>query len=163
LGAALVSVICAWMIVRFRRHANSRVGITYGPLSTRDEQRQNNLRIIYHSDDTHCVNLLRMRRAPFFQLCDLFRNRGLLRDSIHCNIEEQIAMFLYVVGHNQRFRCIEFPFHRSIETISRYFQEFAVGELRAKMILPPSSNVPARIQNSRSWNPYFKIPPAILS
>ena len=89
-GAALVSVICAWMIVRFRRHANSRVGITYGPLSTRDEQRQNNLRIIYHSDDTHCVNLLRMRRAPFFQLCDLFRNRGLLRDSIHCNIEEQI-------------------------------------------------------------------------
>ena len=52
LGAALVSVICAWMIVRFRRHANSRVGITYGPLSTRDEQRQNNLRIIYHSDDT---------------------------------------------------------------------------------------------------------------
>ena len=72
-------------------------------------------------------------------------------------------MFLYVVGHNQRFRCIEFPFRRSIETISRYFQEFAVGELRAKMILPPSSNVPARIQNSRSWNPYFKIPPAILS
>jgi hypothetical protein len=159
-GATLVSVICAWMIARFRRLSNSRVGITYGPLSARDEQRQNNLRIIYHSDDTHCVNLLRMRRAPFFQLCDLF----LLRDSIHCNTEEQVVMFLHVVSHNQRFRCIEFPFRRSIETISRYFQEvlFAVGELRAEMILPPLANVPARIQNSRHWNPYFKVPPAIL-
>ena len=51
-GAALVSVIYAWMMVRYRRLANFRAGITYGPLSTRDEQRQNNLRIIYHSDDT---------------------------------------------------------------------------------------------------------------
>ena len=164
-GAALVSVIYAWMMVRFRRLANFRAGITYGPLSARDEQRHNNLKILYHSDDVHSVYLLRMRRAPFFQLCDLFRNRSLLRDSIHYNTEEQVAMFLHVVSHNQRFRCIEFPFGRSIETISRYFQEVlsAVGELRAEMILPPSSNVPARIQNSRRWNPYFKIPPAILS
>ena len=96
--------------------------ITYGPMVERDIQRMNNLRFIYESDDAHCVNLLRMRRAPFFQLCDLFRARCLLRDSIHSSIEEQVAMFLHVVGHNQRFRVIDLTFRRSVETISRYCQ-----------------------------------------
>ena len=50
-GEALVCVICAWMTVRFRRLANSRPAITYGPLSAREEERQNNLRFIYHSKD----------------------------------------------------------------------------------------------------------------
>jgi len=106
-GSALVVVLCVWAMVRFRRLYNSRPAITYGPLSARDEQRQRNLSFIYNSTDTHCVELLRMRRAPFFQLCDLFRSRGLLKDTIHCNIEEQVSMFLHVVGHNQRFTCIK--------------------------------------------------------
>lgn len=150
-GATLVVVVSAWFSVRFRRISRSRPSISYGPLSARDQERAANLRFIYHSNDTNCLELLRMKRAPFFQLCDLFRNRGLLTDSIHCIIEEQVAMFLMVVGHNERFRVIKMSFRRSIETISRYFQEvlFAVGELRAEMILPPSTAVPAKIQHSR--------------
>jgi hypothetical protein len=48
---------------------------------------------------------------------------------------------------------------RSIETISMYFQEvlYAVGELCAEMILSPSSVVPPKVQNSRRWNPFFKV------
>ncbi|WVZ51535.1 hypothetical protein U9M48_002672 [Paspalum notatum var. saurae] len=124
----------------------------------RDMERIAKLRFIYESDDTHCVNLLRMKRAPFFQLCDLFRARLLLRDSIHNTIEEQAAMFLHAVGHNQSFRVIGLTFRRSIETISRYFQKvlYAVGELRNEMIVPPATSVHPRIQNSRRWYPYFK-------
>jgi hypothetical protein len=127
-------------------------GITYGPMSAREQERANNLRFIYHSDDRRCVELLRMQRAPFFQLCNLFRNRGLLGDSINSNIEEQVAMFLLVVGHNQRFRVMKPIF-------SRYFQEvlYVVGELRNEMIVPPSFAVHQKIQNSRKWNPLFKV------
>lgn len=99
-GTALVTVISAWMWLRFRRMMRFRRGITYGPMSARDQERAANLSFIYNSQDVHCVELLRMRRAPFFQLCDLFRNRSLLRDSINISIEEQVAMFLMVVGHN---------------------------------------------------------------
>ncbi|KAL6595657.1 hypothetical protein ACP70R_047997 [Stipagrostis hirtigluma subsp. patula] len=157
-GSALVVVVCAWLFVRFRRRIGARRSITYGPMLHRDRERAANLRFIYESDDSHCVELLRMKRAPFFQLCDLFRSRGLLKDSIHTNIEEQVAMFLHVVGHNQRFRVIKMTFRRSIETISRYFQEvlFAVGELRDEMIQPPSSAVPPKILGSRRWYPFFK-------
>ena len=120
-GAALVVVITAWMFVRFRHMSASRRGITYGPMAARDQERANNLRFIYHSDGRCRVELLRIRRAPFFQLCDLFHNRGVLRDSINSNIEEQVAMFLLVVGHNQRFRILKPIFRCSLETIIRYF------------------------------------------
>ena len=92
------------------------------PMSVRDEQCQNNLAYIFNSTDTQRVELLRMRRARFYQLCDLFRSRELLKDTIHCNIEEQVAMFLHVVGYNQRFSCIIVSFRRSTEIISRHFQ-----------------------------------------
>ncbi|KAL6893815.1 hypothetical protein ACP4OV_007913 [Aristida adscensionis] len=120
--------------------------------------RQQNLMFIYNSDGTKCVDLLRMKRAPFFQLCDLFRQRVLLKDIIHSSIEEQVAMFLHVVGHNQRFRCINLTFRRSVETITRYFHQvlYAIGELRDEMIQPPSTAVPTKILHSRRWNPYFK-------
>jgi hypothetical protein len=64
--------------------------------------------------------------------------------AIHCTIEEQVAMFLHVVGvvgYNQRFTCIKLSFRRSTETIIRHFQEvlYAVGELRNEMIVPASS------------------------
>jgi hypothetical protein len=48
--------------------------------------------------------MLRMRRAPFYELVKRFRERELLQDSIHTGVEEQVAMFLHVVDHNQRFR-----------------------------------------------------------
>ena len=36
-GAAVVAVLCTWMLVRLR--SRSRPSITYGPLSARDEER----------------------------------------------------------------------------------------------------------------------------
>ena len=157
-GASLVVVITAWLYVRFRRRSLCPA-ITYAPMLDRDIQRQTNLRFIYQSNDTHYVDQLRMKRAPFFQLCDLFRARCLLRDSIHCSIEEQVAMFLNIVSHNHRFRVIQPTFRGSFETIGRYFAEvlYAVGELRNEMIVPPCTAVPPKVQNSRRWNPYFKV------
>jgi hypothetical protein len=59
----------------------------------------------------------------------------LLRESINNTTEKQVAIFLLVVGHNQRFRVIKPLFRRSLETISRYFKEvlYAVEELRNEM------------------------------
>ncbi|XP_072146575.1 protein ALP1-like [Setaria viridis] len=156
-AAALVAAVAAWFFLWFRRSEDAR-SITYVPMAEKDRERNSNLRFINESDDVHCVNLLRMRRAPFFQLCDLFRSRELVMDSIHTTIEEQVAMFLHVVGHNQRFRVINMTFRRSPETISRFFHQvlYAVGELRNELIVPPSTSIHPRILGSRRWNPYFK-------
>jgi predicted chitinase len=74
-------------------------------------------------------------------------------------VEEQVAMFLHVVGHNQRFRVIHQNFRRSMETVSRYFREvlYAVGELRGEMIRLPSTQTSLKISNSPRWYPYLKV------
>ena len=68
-------------------------------------------------------------------------------------------MFLLVVGHNTRFRALQPTFRRSIEVISRYFKAvlYAVGELRAEMIRPPSTHVHTKIEENSRFNPYFKV------
>ncbi|KAK1695491.1 hypothetical protein QYE76_012188 [Lolium multiflorum] len=124
----------------------------------RDQERIANLNNIYNCNDVEAIQMLRMRRAPFYALVKTFRERGLLTDSIHTSVEEQVAMFLHVVGHNQRFRVIHNTFRRSTETISRYFQQvlYAIGELRGEMIKPASMNTPTKIKNSYRWFPYFR-------
>ena len=73
-----------------------------------------------------------MKREPFTRLVHTFKSRRVLEDSIHTSVEEQVAMFLYVVCHNQRFRVVHNTFRRSMETISRYFKQVmhVIGELR---------------------------------
>jgi hypothetical protein len=69
----------------------------------------------------------------------LFRERKMLRDTIHSSVEEQVSTFLHVVGHNQRFRVIHQNFRRSMETVSMYLREvlYALGELRGELIRSP--------------------------
>jgi len=105
-AAALITAVYAFMMARVRVDEESRPRITYGPMHVMDEERQRNLNLIYNCNDVECVNMLRMRRVSFFNLVRLLRERNLLRDSIHSCVEEQLAMFLHVVGHNQRFRVI---------------------------------------------------------
>ena len=158
-AVAIVSAMYAFMVSRLRGGLESVPRISYAPMSVMDEQRQFILNRIYNCTDLECVHMLRMRRAPFFHLCEVFRNRQLLKDTLHSSVEEQVAMFLHIVGHNQRFRVIHNVWRRSVETVSRHFKEvlYAIGELRDEMIKPPSAETPLKIRNSHRWYPYLKV------
>ncbi|XP_020675193.1 protein ALP1-like [Dendrobium catenatum] len=66
-------------------------------------------------------------------------------------------MLLDTLGHSFRNRVIRFNFHRSGETVSRYFKAalHAVGELRNEFIksLPPET--PYKIKSSNRFMPFF--------
>uniref|UniRef100_A0A0A9FDA8 DUF8040 domain-containing protein n=1 Tax=Arundo donax TaxID=35708 RepID=A0A0A9FDA8_ARUDO len=98
-------------------------------------------------NDVTCVNIFKLNKASFFHFCKLFRDRGLLQDTIHMCVEQHIAMFLNIVGHNIRNRLIGTNYDRSGETVSRYFNKVlhAIGELRNEFIRPPSSSTPTKI------------------
>jgi hypothetical protein len=74
------------------RKARNQTPMLLGRRIDMDIARESNLRYIYHSTDINCSNQLRMKRAPFFRLCNLFRERELLKDSIRTSIEEQVAI-----------------------------------------------------------------------
>jgi len=50
--------------------------------------------------------MLRLSKASFSRFCKLFRDRGLLQDTIHMCVEQQVAMFLNTVGHNLKNRLV---------------------------------------------------------
>ena len=158
-ATTMVVVMVAFLFSRVKRLRGEDEPIVYGPRAQADEHRKKNLDIIYNLSDKECIAMLRMSRTSFFALCNLFRQRGLVLDSVNASVEEQVSMFLHVVGHNQRFRVIHHSFKRSIETSSCCFHQvlYAVGELRDEMIRGPSNVVHPKILGSQRWNPYFKV------
>jgi hypothetical protein len=100
-AAAFVSAVYACLMTRLRMERSSRPGISYAPMSAMDLERQANLNKIYNCNDTKCINMLRMRRAPFFNLCNLFRERNLLRDTTRLWVMGKMSCSLMLPPGNQ--------------------------------------------------------------
>ncbi|KAJ3678228.1 hypothetical protein LUZ60_002031 [Juncus effusus] len=101
--------------------------------------------------------MLRMNRELFFNLCQKFRERKLLEDSDYVTVEEQVAIFLHVVGHSVRSRVIGINFLRSTETVSRRFKNvlYAIGELRDEYMKPPGIEPSDVITSNPRFSPFF--------
>ena len=162
-AAALTVVMVSFVSTRLKRKQPEPETIP-NPLAPiireqNEQHRQRTLSLIYHSTDVECISMLRMRRAPFFALCTIFRERQLVNDREGVSVEEQVAMFLHVVGHNQRFRVVHNSFRRSIQTVHKHFHQvlYAVGELRSEIIKAPSSTTHPKVLGSHRWNPYLKV------
>ena len=157
-AVAYMFVSMLTLVVQSRKRKR-RATITYAPIDETDRMRREYLDNKVWKNDTTCLNMLRLRRAPFFRLCQLFRDRKLLRDTIHTSIELQVAMFLHTVGHNVRNRVIGLNFGRSGEVVSHYFKRVlhAIGELRDEIIRKSSLDTPAKIEGNHRWDPYFKV------
>jgi hypothetical protein len=155
----LISMMAMIIQSRKRKRREPVEPITYAPIEERDRMRIEYLNNKIWKNDVTCVNMLRLNRASFFRFCKLFRDRGLLQDTIHLCVEQQVAMFLNTVGHNIRNRLVGTNFDRSGETVSRYFNKVmhAIGELRNDFITPPSTSTPAKIAGNPRWDPYFKV------
>ena len=155
----LLSMMALIIQTRKRKRDARRIGITYGPMEERDRIRLEYLNNKIWKDDTTCLNMLRLNKDKYFRFCKLFRDRGLLKDTIHLCVEQQVGMFLNTVGHNLRNRLVGTNFDRSGETVSRYFNKVlrAIGELRGELISPPSMDIPSKIAGSSRWDPYFKV------
>ncbi|CAN0909144.1 hypothetical protein LINGRAHAP2_LOCUS25635, partial [Linum grandiflorum] len=112
--------------------------------------------------ETHenTYDILRMGPHAFRLLVQILRERNLVNDNKNSSVEEQVAAFLYILGHNVRHRVVNFFFRWSGETISRHFHGVleAILSLEADfMIQPNGSTVPPEISNSEGrFYPYFK-------
>ena len=87
-----------------------------------------------------CNEVLRMSRDSFVRLCCHFRVHYSLQDSKHVSVEEKMAMFLMMIGHNQRYVIIKRRFQHSKQTIHKFFHEVLDKMmLFAKDIIVPST------------------------
>ncbi|XP_039129644.1 uncharacterized protein LOC120265748 [Dioscorea cayenensis subsp. rotundata] len=154
LAAATVVAIIALQWYSRRRGLN----LPREPCYNRDQQRTNYISRIIHGSEEASIAMLRMKRVVFFGLCDLLKSKGLLYNTLHVSVEEQVAMFLHILGHKVRNRVIGVNFLLSGETISRYFKHvlYAIGELRGEFIQPPRTTTSSVITHDPRFMPYFK-------
>ncbi|CAL5385091.1 unnamed protein product [Camellia sinensis] len=82
-----------------------------------------------------------------------------LRDNPQSKVEEQVAKFLHIIGHNLRNCTIKFFYRRSGETVSRYFHQVLQAIISLEDIFlkqPDGFNCPPEIRNNPKYWPYFK-------
>ncbi|KAK1271827.1 hypothetical protein QJS04_geneDACA012701 [Acorus gramineus] len=86
-----------------------------------------------------------MEQAVFKALVKEFRDEGWLKDTNNVFVEEQVGIFLLIVGHNARNRVCQDRFQHSGETISRYFRKVlkACLKLSERIIQPPDDCIGA--------------------
>ncbi|XP_042507398.1 uncharacterized protein LOC122083597 [Macadamia integrifolia] len=113
---------------------------------------------VLNGNDDLFREMLRMDKHVFYKFCDILRQKELLRDSAGVRIDEQLAIFLNIIGHNERNRVIQERFQHSGETISRHFNNVlkAIKSLSREFLQPPQATTPPEILNHTRFYPYFK-------
>ncbi|XP_038724746.1 putative nuclease HARBI1 [Tripterygium wilfordii] len=105
-----------------------------------------------------CLENFRMDKQAFYKLCDILHLKGLLHHTNRIKIEEQLAIFLFIIGHNLRTRAVQELFRYSGETISRHFNNVlnAIMAISLDFFQPPNFDVPPEILEDPRFYPYFK-------
>ncbi|XP_039141278.1 protein ANTAGONIST OF LIKE HETEROCHROMATIN PROTEIN 1-like [Dioscorea cayenensis subsp. rotundata] len=136
----------------------TRRGRSKEPSIFRDLTRKNHIERVLRSGRDYCVSYLRMDVGPFMHLASIMRDKHLLLDTRYVSVEEQLSMFLHIVGHNTKNRTMRVEYVRSGETISRYFNNVlkAICAIRDDFVHPPCGNCHSEIECNPNWYPFFK-------
>ncbi|KAL8519304.1 hypothetical protein ACS0TY_010300 [Phlomoides rotata] len=125
----------------------------------RAHQRELWMRSLSHSPK--CFKQLRVNIRTFNKLCGLLRNEGGLFASKHVTIQEIVALFLYILGHDQKNSTNTTMFVRSGETISRQFHTVLCAVLRiGKLFLKQQCD---RTYNQRDVERWSWFPNAVVA
>ena len=157
--AFLVLLLALWW--RNKNHKRSTAkGIKYAPLVQRDIWRSSELIRLIDTSDRICMRELRMSRPVFYKLCARLRERGLIVDTLHVSVEEQLAMFLKIVGQYHTHSSVAIAMWRSGWTVSTYFNAVlrAIVKLAPELIYVRSTSTHPKITKSPNrFYPYFEV------
>ncbi|XP_052621109.1 uncharacterized protein LOC128126970 [Lactuca sativa] len=136
LGFLILS--CYWlMLVRKRKKRIGRI-----KANESEESGHAYTQDLIHGCPIQCFDMMRLSQDAFVLLCNHFTQRNWLQHSRTISVEEKMAIFLHVIGHNERFRAVKERFHHSIQTIHQCFHEVlkAMMCFAREIIVPTSSN-----------------------
>lgn len=118
--------------------------------------RSKNLNDMIYESDILCVQNLRMDRRCFWILCSLVKDIGGLRATRNVSVEEMVAMFLHILAYDEKSRSMRKDYQRSIETISRHFNNVLAAVLKLwRVLLRSPQPIPENCKDER-WK-WFKV------
>ncbi|KAL8470884.1 hypothetical protein ACS0TY_033455 [Phlomoides rotata] len=153
------------IISQHQRNKRKR-DVRYSMIERMPDQATHMGRLVFgHQSD--CLENLRMDRNAFGRLCYLLRNRGGLIDGKFVSVEEQVAVFLSVLGHHKKNRVVKFDHKRSGQTISHYIHLVLRSVLQVHNVLlvrptpVPNDCTNPRLSRRFRWNIYNVRVPAV--
>ncbi|KAI9911772.1 hypothetical protein PsorP6_008750 [Peronosclerospora sorghi] len=106
-----------------------------------------------------CVVTLDARKRCY-KLCESLQNHHGLQATRGVDVDEQVAIFLFICGQNASSRLTQERFQHSFDTIHWYFKRVlqALVELHTAVVIMPTADDPvsADIARSRKFFPYFR-------
>ncbi|KAI8528513.1 hypothetical protein RHMOL_Rhmol12G0154100 [Rhododendron molle] len=104
----------------------------------------------------------RMSKTNFFALCELLETRYGLEEGERISVQEQVAIFLWIVGQRANNRNAQERFQRSGETISRRFHNVlnSLNAMAIEWIKPwpwPRQEVHSKIRSNNRYYPHFAV------
>ena len=113
-----------------------------------------------NGSNTNSINMVRMNKSMFSNLCSIMRQKSHMGDTLHITIDEQLLMFLHTIRHNQRNLVIAHNFLKSGKTYSMYFNHVLYTQLAnyvISMCIHLSTQTPTYIALRSTLYPYFNI------
>ncbi|KAL5552924.1 hypothetical protein UlMin_040325 [Ulmus minor] len=129
--------------------------IRYNSILTADDR----VTEFLHGHWERIFNKTRMTRDCFVRISSIMEQTGRLTPSRAVSVEEQLMIFLFVVGHSASNRDAQETWQRSGSTISKYFGIVleAIFNMSGEYIRPPDmNNVHHTIRYSNRFFPYFQ-------
>ncbi|KAL8499488.1 hypothetical protein ACS0TY_022441 [Phlomoides rotata] len=71
--------------------------------------------------DEDCRDQLRMGCTSFHKLCFILQYVRRLKSYRRVSVSKKVAMFLSILTHHTKNRCVKFAFKRSGQTVSKHF------------------------------------------
>ncbi|MQL89695.1 hypothetical protein Taro_022275 [Colocasia esculenta] len=116
---------------------------------------------VLHGHERRYYNTFQMHPSMFLKLRDIFVERELIRNCRYVTATEQLAIFLYAMGHGVATCAMCEHFKHSPETINYYVNRVikAIALLRFTYIVLPSGIDPVHphIRHDDCFYPYFKM------
>ena len=128
-------------------------------VSKKERRRQELMSYLVHIE--RCRDIIRMGPEAFIHLCLQLKEIGNVNDTFRSTVEEQVAKFLHIIGHNMKNQTVLFFFSLSGETIFRHFHNVlnTILMLEEQFLKQPSrSKVQTYIFNNNIFYLYFKVP-----
>ncbi|KAK3189405.1 hypothetical protein Dsin_028966 [Dipteronia sinensis] len=113
---------------------------------------------VLNQDLEHFRPRYRMYPDVFRKLCSILREKTLLQNTRFICVEEMLATFLFIVGHNNRYCLVRDTFGQSHFTVSINFNKVlkALNAIAPDILAKPGS-LPSKLRESTRFYPYFKV------
>ena len=103
------------MVAYFQRHYDKR------PMRTSILCGKDYMAKVRDGNPTNCHDMFCVTLDLFYHLVDELKQHGYLKEGKGMYVQEVVAIFLYIVGHNTRMRPVGDRFQHSTETVSCQF------------------------------------------